>query len=61
MTDQQFKVYLGANGDFLRTATGAVRYFSDHEEAKRVAEERGGFVLPASAPSPGGFDRTWAG
>ena len=57
--DQRFKVYLGPLGDFLRTAAGAVRVFTDLDQAKAVAIEQGGFVLPVDAPSPGGFDRTW--
>lgn len=61
MADEpRFKVYIGPQGDFLRTAAGNVRFFTDLDEAKAVAMEHGGFVLPAEAPSPGGFDRTWA-
>jgi hypothetical protein len=57
---QQYKVYHGPSGDFLRTGAGAIRLFTDREAAQAVAEQHGGFVLPAEAPSPGGFDRTWA-
>jgi hypothetical protein len=57
--DQRFKVYIGPQGDFLRTAAGNIQLFSDREEAQSAADEHGGFVLPADAASPGGFDRTW--
>jgi hypothetical protein len=57
---QRYKVYYGPSGDFHRTPAGAIRYFADLAEAQAFAERHGGFVLPAEAPSPGGFDRTWA-
>lgn len=57
---QQYKVYHGPSGDFLRTHSGSIRLFDDRSEALAVAEQQGSFVLPAAAPSPGGFDRTWA-
>ncbi len=57
---QRFKVYLSAQGDFLRTGAGEIRLFASDDDARKVAEEHGGIVLPENAPSPGGFDRTWA-
>ncbi|HZQ34837.1 MAG TPA: hypothetical protein VFD32_02815 [Dehalococcoidia bacterium] len=56
----RFKVYHGPSGDFLRTPAGQIRFFTNAAEARAVAQQHGGFVLPADAPSPGGFDRTWA-
>lgn len=56
----RFKVYHSPSGDFLRTPAGQIRIFSDPQQAQAVAQQHGGFVLPADAPSPGGFDRTWA-
>jgi hypothetical protein len=55
-----YKVYVSARGDFYRTPAGAVRLYADRDEAQAAAEAQQGFVLPAEAPSPGGFDRTWA-
>jgi len=57
---RRFKVYHSPSGDFLRTPAGAVRLFDDERAAQTAAAQSGGFVLPADAPSPGGFDRTWA-
>lgn len=57
---QRFKVHIPASGDALRAANGEVRIFSDLKEAQAAAREHGGFVQPADAASPGGFDRTWA-
>jgi len=57
---QRFKVYHSPSGDFLRTPAGEVRLFAERDEAQAAAARQGGFVLPADAPSPGGFDRTWA-
>lgn len=56
----RFKVSHSPSGDFRRTPTGNVRLFTDPEEAQAAAQQHGGFVLPADAPSPEGFDRTWA-
>jgi hypothetical protein len=60
LQQQRFKVYHGPSGDFLRTPAGDVRLFGDLKEAQTVAEQHDGLVYPADAPSPGGFDRTWA-
>lgn len=63
MTEQQtrrFKIfYTNGNGDFLRTSMGAIREFTDVEEAQATAARVGGMVLPWDAPAPGGFDRMW--
>lgn len=59
--EQRFKVYVSSRGDFLRTGAGAVRLFTNQGAAQAAAEDHSGFVLPEHAPSPGGFDRTWAG
>ncbi|MHB8576214.1 MAG: hypothetical protein ACYDCQ_12880 [Dehalococcoidia bacterium] len=56
----RYKVYVGALGDFFRTPAGNIRVYDDVNEAQAAAAAQGGFVLPADAPSPGGFDRTWA-
>ena len=45
---QQYKVYHGPSGDFLRTGSGDIRLFGDREAAQAVAEQHGGFVLPAA-------------
>ncbi len=60
MAEPRFKVYISADGDFLRTEAGAIRLFASKENAESTAQEQGGFVLPENAPPPGGFDRTWA-
>ena len=54
---RKFKVYVGAIGDFLRDHTGEVRYWDEFAAAEAVAQEERGFVLPADAGYPGGFDR----
>lgn len=56
----KLKVYLPAHGDVLRTPAGEVRVFSDRAQAEATAQAQNGFVQPLDAPSPGGFDRTWA-
>jgi len=56
----RFKVYIGAIGDFLRNRDGTIRLYTVLAEAEADARANHGFVLPADAPSPGGFDRTWA-
>ena len=59
-TPPALKVYLPAHGDVLRTPAGEVRVFTDRALAEAAAQAHNGFVQPLDAPSPGGFDRTWA-
>ena len=51
-----FKVYVGAMGDFVRSAAGDVIFWDNFEEAEKVAQQERGMVLPGDASSPGGFD-----
>ncbi len=55
----RYKVFLTAGvNDFLRTPAGAVRFFDDIPTAQAASSAAGGgFVLPADAPAPAGFDR----
>ena len=59
-TPPALKVYVPAHGDVLRTPAGDVRAFTDRALAETTAQAHNGFVQPFDAPSPGGFDRTWA-
>jgi hypothetical protein len=54
---QRYQVFVIGPNDLLRTPAGTVRLFDTHAEAHAAAQEYGGFVQPASAAPPGGFDR----
>lgn len=55
----RFQVFVIGPNDVLCTPAGTVRLFDTQEEAQRAALEHGGFVQPAGAAPPGGFDRTF--
>jgi hypothetical protein len=52
----KFKVYVGAYGDFLRDRAGEIIFWNEFKDAETVAQKERGFVLPADAGYPGGFD-----
>jgi len=54
---ERFQVFVIGPNDVLRTAAGTVRLFETHEAAQAAANTHGGFVQPAGAAPPGGFDR----
>ena len=55
----RYQVFVIGPNDVLRTPTGSVRLFTSIEEARQAAAEHGGFVQPAGAAPPGGFDRSF--
>lgn len=55
----RWQVFVPGPNDFVRTPAGAVRLFASVEEAQAAAAEHGGFVQPAGAAPPAGFDRTF--
>jgi hypothetical protein len=55
----RYQVFIIGPNDVLRTQAGAVRLFDTLEDAQQAAREHGGFVQPAGAAPPGGFDRTF--
>ena len=57
--NHRFQVFVIGPNDVLRTPAGTVRLFDTQAEAQAAANEHGGFVQPAGAAPPGGFDRTF--
>ena len=57
--NQRFQVFVIGPNDVLRSPAGTVRLFDTQAEAQAAAEEHGGFVQPAGAAPPGGFDRSF--
>jgi hypothetical protein len=53
----RWQVWLVGLGDFLRTRSGEVRWFTSLDEAKEAARDVGGIVQIEGAPMLGGFDR----
>jgi hypothetical protein len=55
----RYQIFIIGPNDVLRTPSGTVRLFDTLEDAQRAAQDHGGFVQPAGASPPGGFDRTF--
>lgn len=53
----RWQIWVVAQGDYLRTPTGALRLFTSVDEAKQTAAQVGGIVQIEGAPGLGGFDR----